>query len=259
MASATPAGTGFPGFTREAVNFLAELAANNDRAWFQPRKAQYERLVKEPLELLCVALAERFAARGVPLVADPVRSPFRVYRDVRFSRDKSPYRPYASASFPWSGDRDQPGAPAPVSPRDAHRALGRNGGAGYFHFGPGEAFVGGGMWHPDPAVLRSWREIVDRDRARVRGALEDPAFVREFGSLDGERFPRVPRGFAADHPDAGLLRLRDLTFGRQLSDDDVLSPGLPDLLADVLATAVPAFRLLAEVAARAQPGPVSGR
>ena len=81
----------FPGFTREAIQFLADLAEHNDRAWFQPRKAEFERLLKSPLEELCVALDERFRARGIPLTADPSRSPFRIYRDVRFSKDKSPH------------------------------------------------------------------------------------------------------------------------------------------------------------------------
>jgi uncharacterized protein (TIGR02453 family) len=83
--------TTFTGFRPEAVEFLAELAANNERAWFQPRKAEYERLLKEPLEALCVALGERFRARGIAMQADPAKAPFRIYRDVRFARDKSPH------------------------------------------------------------------------------------------------------------------------------------------------------------------------
>ena len=89
----------FEGFRPEAITFLADLAANNDRAWFTPRKAEYERLLKVPLQALCVALAERFTARGLPLTADPARSPFRIYRDVRFGKDKSPYKTAASARF----------------------------------------------------------------------------------------------------------------------------------------------------------------
>ena len=81
----------FNGFTRDAIQFLADLAANNDRAWFQPRKAAYERLLKEPMEALIAALAERLAERAIPLRADPKRSPFRIYRDTRFSADKSPH------------------------------------------------------------------------------------------------------------------------------------------------------------------------
>src|SRR5690242_11834110 len=92
----------FDGFSPDAIQFLADLAANNDRAWFQPRKAEYERLLKEPLEALCVALDRQFKRRGIPLSADPARSPFRIYRDVRFSKDKSPYKTHVSASFPWA-------------------------------------------------------------------------------------------------------------------------------------------------------------
>ena len=72
---------------------------NNDRAWFQPRKAEYERLLKEPIEALCVALEEQFRARDMPLRADPARSPFRIYRDVRFSKDKSPYKTHVGGEL----------------------------------------------------------------------------------------------------------------------------------------------------------------
>ncbi|HEX8025810.1 MAG TPA: DUF2461 family protein, partial [Candidatus Limnocylindrales bacterium] len=77
MAAATV--STFEGFRPEAVDFLAELAAHNDRGWFQPRKAEYERLLKQPLEALCAALDDAFRAHGVPLSADPGRSPFRIY------------------------------------------------------------------------------------------------------------------------------------------------------------------------------------
>ncbi|HEX7491311.1 MAG TPA: DUF2461 family protein, partial [Candidatus Limnocylindrales bacterium] len=86
----------FTGFSREAIQFLADLAVHNDRSWFQPRKGEYERLLKEPLEALCLALGERFEARRLPLSADG-RSPFRIYRDLRFSADKSPYKTHVSA------------------------------------------------------------------------------------------------------------------------------------------------------------------
>ena len=86
MAVAAP----FTGFTRESIQFLVELAQHNDRSWFQPRKGEYERVLKEPLEALCLALGERFEARRLPLRSDPAKSPFRIYRDLRFSTDKSP-------------------------------------------------------------------------------------------------------------------------------------------------------------------------
>jgi uncharacterized protein (TIGR02453 family) len=232
MATST---TTFSGFRPEAVQFLADLAANNERAWFQPRKAEYERLLKAPLAALVAELAERFASRGLPLRADPARSPFRIYRDVRFSKDKSPYKTNVGADFPWL-------EPAPGASPDAEP---RHGMGGYFHVSPGEIFVGGGMWHPEPVRLAAWRRTVVEAPAAVHRAIEDPGFIKEFGDVRGDQLKRVPPGFPADHPDAGLLRLKDITFGRRLGDDEVFSPGLPDTIADAFVAAVPVFRLMA--------------
>lgn len=217
----------FEGFRPEAIAFLAELAANNDRAWFTPRKAEHERLLKRPMEALCVALAERFEARGLPLTADPARSPFRIYRDVRFSRDKSPYKTAASARFPAPGGG--PGA--------------------YFHLEPGEIYAGGGLYRPAPAVLNAWRRLVDTDPAAIHDAIVDPGFTAVYGGLTGDRLTRVPAGYPKDHPDRDLLVLKDLVFTRRLSDADVLSPALPDTLADLYAAAGTVWTLLGRVAA----------
>jgi uncharacterized protein (TIGR02453 family) len=228
MATATTTLTEFGGFSRATIDFLAELAANNDRSWFQPRKAEYERLVKQPLEALCVALRERFGARAIPLRSDPAKSPFRIYRDTRFSKDKSPYKPFASANFPWvEGETVGPG--------------------GYFHLQPGEVYIGGGMWHPEPARLAAWRATVANEPAVVHRVIDDKRFVATFGDVHGDSLKRVPTGFPADHPEAELLKLKDVTFGRRLSDDEALSAALPDTLADAFADAVPVFRLLARL------------
>ena len=231
MTAATEA---FAGFRPEAIQFLADLTENNDRAWFQPRKADYERLLKQPLEALCVALAERFEARGVPLSADPARSPFRIYRDVRFTKDKSPYKTSASAAFRWkeSGTElsHQEGDPG-----------------GYFHLEPGEAYVGGGMWHPPAAKLAAFRKTVLTDPGAVRQVLDEPAFKKRFGRISGDSLKRVPNGFPADHPEADLLKLKDMTFGHRLADDDVMSPRLPDVLVESFEVAVPVMRFLARL------------
>jgi uncharacterized protein (TIGR02453 family) len=226
---ASVAANEFSGFRPAAVEFLVELAQNNDRAWFQPRKAEYEALLKRPLEALCAALADEFARRDLPLRADPARSPFRIYRDVRFSKDKSPYKTHLGADFPWveggTAERRGPGA--------------------YFHLAPGEIYAGGGMWHPEPAQLAAWRRLVDAQPERVHAALDDAAFVARFGAVGGETLTRVPQGFAKDHPESELLRHKDVTFGRRLGDEEALSPALPAILADTWADAVPVMRLLA--------------
>jgi uncharacterized protein (TIGR02453 family) len=217
----------FTGFSRDAVQFLVELALHNERSWFQPRKAEYEHLLKEPLEALCRVLADRFEAEGLPLRSDPSHSPFRIYRDVRFSADKSPYKTHVSASFPWAGDGGGVGA--------------------YFHLQPGEMFAGGGMWHPEPSQLAAWRQTVAANYEEVEATLKSPKFVATFGSISGERLKRVPSGFAADQPGAELLKLKDVTFGRPLSDDEVFSSHLPDVLVETFAEAIPLLDLLARL------------
>jgi uncharacterized protein (TIGR02453 family) len=233
MAIATPT---FTGFDRAAIQFMADLAANNDREWFQPRKAEFERLLKAPMEALTVALAERFEARGLPLQADPKRSPFRIYRDTRFSKDKSPYKTHYAATFPWVEGRSAAGGAAD----EAH------GNGGYFNFQPGEMYVGGGCWMMDKPRLDAFRQKVVDDPDGVRRSLSDPGFEAWFGEARShESLKRVPPGFAPDHPMAEQLRWKDIVFGRRLSDDEVTSPRLPDVIADGFAAAAPVFRFLA--------------
>jgi uncharacterized protein (TIGR02453 family) len=235
----------FKGFSRDAIQFLVDLAAHNDRAWFQPRKAEFERLIREPMEQLCIALEEQFRAHDIPLHADPAKSPFRIYRDTRFSKDKSPYKTHMAASFGWAGDgRD---AAAGRSHLEEVHASG-----GYFHLQPGEIFVGGGVWHPDAAWLNAFRTRIVDDYDAFRSVVEAPAFVKAFGSVgdDGESLKKVPAGFPADHPAAELLRKKNVTFGRRLSDREALSPKLPVVLADAFATATPLMRWLATIQPR---------
>jgi uncharacterized protein (TIGR02453 family) len=226
----------FNGFTPDALQFLVDLAFNNERAWFQARKSDYDRLLKEPLEALCSDLAAEFAKRGVPLRADPKASPFRIYRDTRFSKDKTPYKTNVAASFPWVGDGDATSDGQPE----------RHGG-GYFHVSPEGSYMGGGMWHPEPARLAAYRKQIDERPTQALAALEDPRFLARFEPVHGDEYRRVPAPYAPDHPQARLLKLKDVTFGRELATDDVFSPSLPAKLAEDFAAAVPFMRWLASL------------
>jgi uncharacterized protein (TIGR02453 family) len=187
------------------------------------------------MEQLCRALDERFRARGVPLHADPKRSPFRIYRDTRFSKDKSPYKTHVAANFPWVDERT-----GDVADTGGHA----NG--GYFNFQPGEMYVGGGMWMPDKPRLDAFRQAVRDAPERVRAALEEPGFAAWFGGAHShEELKRVPPGYPADHALVDMFRWKDVIFGRRLSDREVMSADLPDTLADGFAAAIPAFRFLA--------------
>jgi uncharacterized protein (TIGR02453 family) len=226
----------FTGFRPEAIDFLADLAQNNDRAWFQPRKTEYERLLKAPMEALVTALAERFDARGIPLQADPKQSVSRIYRDTRFAKDKSPYKRNVYARFPWVG-------------RGTDHDTSDDGGRGtsaYFNVMPGESYVGGGMWAPEKPRIDAFRAAVLDEPDRVRAALEDPVFLDAFGPVHShESLKRTPPGLPPDHPLADMFLFKDVVFGRQMSDDEIRSPDLPDILVDAYAAAVPVFRFLA--------------
>ncbi len=226
----------FRGFSPDALQFLVDLAFNNERAWFQPRKAEYERLLKEPLEALCADLAVELAARHIPLRSDPQKSPFRIYRDQRFSKDKSPYKTNVAASFPWVGG----GEATSEGQSERH-------GGGYFSLSPEGTYMGGGMWHPEPARLAAFRRAVAEDTERTLAALNDPAFLARFEPINGDSLKRTPQGYPHDHPQAELLRFKDVTFGRELTNDEVFSADLAAKLADDFAAAVPVMRFLASL------------
>jgi uncharacterized protein (TIGR02453 family) len=242
MAAIVEPTTEFRGFSPDAIQFLVDLAENNDRAWFQPRKAEYERLLKEPLEAMIAVLADRLAARGVPIVADPKKAPFRIYRDTRFSKDKSPYKTHLGASFPWVGGT---GAHVPADGSHDERT---HGNGGYFHFQPGEMYAGGGMWQMEKPTIDAFRAMVRDDPERVRAALEDPGFVRSWGEArPHDELKRYPPGYPQDHPMARMFLWKDVVFGRRLADEEVMSPDLPDQLAEGYAAAAPVFRFLSSL------------
>ena len=239
---AVAASSTFTGFRPEAVQFLADLTANNDRAWFQPRKGEYETLLKQPLEALIAALADEFAARGLPLRADPAKSPFRIYRDVRFAKDKSPYKTNVGASFPWTGEDE-----AAVEGRS--HTVNVHSSGGYFHLSPGEIYVGGGYWRPEKPWLDAFRRRVADDPEEFRSLIEAKPFRETFGELSshGHALQRIPAGYPPDHPEADTLKLRDVVFGRNLSDADAQSPNLPAVIADSLAAGKPLLAWLARL------------
>ncbi len=145
---------------------------------------------------------------------------------------KSPYKTSVGASFPYVADG---------TPDD-----GAHGNGAYFHLEPGESYAGGGMWMPEKSRLDAFRRAIVDAPERVRSILEDPGLLEAFGPVQPhDTYKRVPPGYPADHPMADYLRYKDVVFGRRLSDDEIRSPDLPDLLADAWAAALPLFRFLA--------------
>jgi uncharacterized protein (TIGR02453 family) len=219
-------------FSPATLRFLRGLKAHNTRPWFEAHRAEYEAVVKAPMLALIEALDVRLARIAPEIVGDPKRSMFRIYRDIRFSADKSPYKTHAACWF---------------FHRDGSRAVGREavgGGAGfYFQIAPGDSFVGGGMWMPPKEALRRIRDAIADDAPGFTRIVTDPRLERRFDGLSGEAMlQRVPRGFAPDHPAARWLRFQSFVTGRSLSDTQAVSARLPALLAADFTLMVPLVR-----------------
>jgi uncharacterized protein (TIGR02453 family) len=202
-------------FTPATIRFLRDLARNNRKAWFEAHRADYEELVKAPMRELIEEMDVRFARFAPELVGDPRRSMFRIYRDIRFSKDKSPYKTHAACWFYH---------------RDGSHTVGRatGGGAGfYFQIAPGKSFLGGGMWMPPREALTRLRDSLAEKPDRFEKVVTERRVVRRFGGLSDEAMlRRVPRGYAADHPAARWLRFQSFTVGRVLSDAQATSARL---------------------------------
>lgn len=207
-------------FPPALLSFLSDLAANNDRAWFQAQKDRHERDVRAPLLAFSAALAPRMAAVDPDAKVDG-KSVFRIHRDTRFSADKSPYKTNAGLHFA-SGEHG------------VHRP------GYYLHLQPGGCFFGAGLWHPEAPALAAIRAAIDTRRARwqeVRAAVPP---------LGGDTLVRVPRGYAADHPLADDLRRKDFVVSVAYADADVVDAAFLDRFVADCARVRPLVAFLAE-------------
>lgn len=225
--------TRFAGFPPAALTFLRRLRRHNEREWFEAHRPEYEQLLRRAmrdfLEEFDVLLAETLAE----IVADPKRSMFRIHRDVRFSRDKSPYKTHAAC---WAYHQD------------AGRGVGSvaHGGAGvYVHLEPGASMIAAGIWMPPKPALDLIRERLlehHRDFATILGAT---SLRRRFGPLSDEAMlVRAPRGVDPEHPAAEWLRYKSFTVSRPVTDAVMTSPALLKELGRDLRTLGPLVRWL---------------
>jgi uncharacterized protein (TIGR02453 family) len=210
--------TTFRGFSGEALTFLRQLKRHNRREWFQEHRETYDREVLGPIRLLVEEMDVRFARFAPEMGGDPRRSVFRIHRDVRFSKDKSPYKTHAACWF---------------SHRNASHGVGsetHGGGAGfYFHLEPGASMVAGGIWMPPRPTLNRLRDAIAARPAAFGRSLAGPGFVRRFGRLSEEAMlKRLPRGFAPGHAAERWLRYQSFTVSAPLTDAQVRDRRLAD-------------------------------
>ncbi len=221
-------------FTTSSLHFLRALAHNNKKPWFEAHRDDYEAHIRAPMRALIEEMDVRFARFAPELTGDPKRSMFRIHRDIRFSKDKSPYKTHAACWFRHNAADHRVGGDAEA------------GSAGlYFHLEPKKSFVGAGIWMPPRPALDKIRDSIADDPTQFGRIVESPAARRRFGGLDDEAMlKRMPRGFSDTHPAARWLRYQSFTIGRQLSDQEALSSRLPDGLEKDFRLMVPLVRWL---------------
>lgn len=187
------------------LTFLAGLQKNNNKAWFEKHRADYED-AKARFEALVDDLIAKLGYVEDLSGVTAKESVMRIYRDVRFSKDKSPYKTGMGAAI------------GPGGKRSARLKY-------YLHIQPKDAsMIAGGMHMPEPAQINKFRAAIGRDARSFKAITNDPAFKRFFGSLQGEKLKTSPQGFDRGHPDIELLRLKEVVAVQHLSDEEILSP-----------------------------------
>ena len=183
--------------------FIKALAKNNNRDWFQKNKDRYLKEL-ENIEKFADALLLEMNKHDVIETPSGKKSLFRIYRDVRFSKDKKPYKDHWSGSFKRAGKSRR--------------------GSYYFHIQPGASFAGGGFWGPNPEDLKRIRDEFARDPKSFKKILNSTNFKKNFGEMLGEQIKTTPKGYDANDPAIDLLRYKQFLLMRKFSDKEVLSP-----------------------------------
>jgi uncharacterized protein (TIGR02453 family) len=209
-----------------ALEFLKLVKKNNDRDWFNANK---ERYLKEHGSIIAFAEGLLLEMKKHDTIETPSgkKSLHRIYRDTRFSKEKTPYKTNWSGSF--------------------SRATKKLRGGYYFHIEPGNSFVAGGFWAPEPKDLKRIREEIAYDSAPMQKILKSKKFKETFGELKGEQLISAPQGFTADHKDIDLLRYKQFLLVKKFSDKDVLSDQFLKQTNDTFKKMRPFFDLMSEI------------
>jgi len=223
-----------PHFPTEGLQFLRSLKRNNRREWFNERKQTYEECVREPMHAIVEAIAPELDRFAPDIIASPKVSLFRIYRDTRFSKDKSPYKTHVAASFPPKG-------------------MAKHQGAGlYFHIAPTEFLIGGGLYSPDPKDVPVVRGHIAEHFRQFQSIISAPRFRKMFGEISGAQLMRVPQGYAKDHPAAHYLRFKQFLATRTLPVTAATTGSFGTTVLETFRTLYPLIRFLNEPIHKAQ-------
>lgn len=200
------------GIPKSALDFLGTLKKNNNREWFNAHKADFQKEL-EHIEAFAEALLQQMGTHDELETPSGKKSLYRIYRDIRFSNDKTPYKTN------WSGGFS--------------RATKYRRGSYYFQIEPGKSFVAGGFWAPNAPDLKRIRDDIAFDPAPLQKIMNSRSFKTTFGTIEGEQLKTAPKGFDAGHEAIDLLRYKQFLLIRRFTDKEVLSP---DFLKEVNTT-----------------------
>lgn len=216
----------FPGFPPEALTFFRGLEKNNDREWFQERKELFETKVRRPMLELVESLNGVLVTAAPDFVTEPAKSVYRIYRDTRFSADKTPYKTHIAAVF-------------------NRRGFEKNSSAGlYFSVSHKEIEVGGGVYMPTPEQLLAIRTYLAEHHAEFRKLLASKAVKSTFGEMTGDALQRVPKGFDPEHPAADLIKRKQWLLFQTLEPKLAVTPELHTELSKRLKAMIPFVEFL---------------
>ncbi len=216
----------FTGMPKDALAFLRGLKKNNNKPWFEKNKQRFALSVKEPFQSFLPERGEKLRAVDPEIVVDPKKDIYRIYRDIRFSKDKTPYKTWIAASWTFrrGSRKTDPGF--------------------YVHIGAEEIFIGGGMWDQIPDKQKRLRKAIAADPEELTGIVEARDFRKRFGAIEGERLKLVPKGFAKDHPAAELLKMKQWLCGIEARPEASLEKQFVRLALDTCRAMIPFVRYL---------------
>jgi uncharacterized protein (TIGR02453 family) len=212
--------------TNATFDFLKLVGENNNRDWFQANKHLYEASHLE-LQNFAAKINELMSQHDQIVERSPKKSIFRIYRDVRFSKDKSPYKTH------WAGS--------------VKRDTAWLRGGYYYHIGPGQSYVAAGFWNPESSDLKLIRSQIAADPDSIQKINIEPKFVKLFGGIYGEKLKNAPRGFDPENPAVEWLKHKQLIVSRKFSDKEVLQKNFPELVNESFKGVRPFFNYMSDI------------
>ncbi len=214
------------GIKQSTIDFLGKIKKNNNREWFAENKSLYQKENQLFISFADNLLSEMNKFDNIETPSGK-KSVFRIYRDVRFSKDKTPYKTHFSGSF--------------------KRATKQLRGGYYFHIEPGNSFIGGGFWGPNSKDLLRIRREISIDAGELKTIITSEKFISFFGTLEGEKVKTAPRGFDKNHHDINLLRLKQFVISKKFSDKEILNSNFSDEIIKTFEAMRPFFDYMSSI------------